>query len=158
MRRRSSAYVALFAVWSHNHLQRHLPHPETLSSIVLRWRYSLSAHESVWFTGYSRHNRGAAMKKFLLGSVALAAMFAWPAMAADMPVAPPPPPVVYYDWTGAYIGFNAGGVWSDIERRFPNPLTGTDLRSPPALAKASTASTLERSGNGVHGFWAPKRL
>ena len=60
------------------------------------------------------------MKKFLLGSVGLAAMLAGPAMAADMPVAPPPPPVVYYDWTGAYIGFNAGGVWYDVDRTFPN--------------------------------------
>ena len=49
------------------------------------------------------------MKKFLLGSVGLAAMLAGPAMAADMPIkAPPPPPVAYYDWSGAYIGFNAG--------------------------------------------------
>ena len=52
---------------------------------------------------------GLVMKKFLLASVAFAAI-AGPAMAADMPVAPPPPPVVYYDWTGAYIGFNAGST------------------------------------------------
>ena len=58
------------------------------------------------------------MKKFLLGSVGLAAMLAGPAMAADMPVAPPPPPVVYYDWSGAYIGFNAGGVWNETNRNF----------------------------------------
>jgi hypothetical protein len=32
-------------------------------------------------------------------------------MAADMRVAPPPPPVVYYDWSGAYVGGNIGGVW-----------------------------------------------
>ena len=55
---------------------------------------------------------GVAMKKFLLGSVGLVAMLAGPAaMAADMPIkAPPPPPVAYYDWTGAYIGFNAGST------------------------------------------------
>jgi outer membrane immunogenic protein len=62
------------------------------------------------------------MKKFLLGSVGLAAMLAGPAMAADMRLPPPPPPVVYYDWTGAYIGFNAGSVWSQIDQTFPNPL------------------------------------
>jgi outer membrane immunogenic protein len=51
------------------------------------------------------------MKKFLLGSVGLTAMLAGPAMAADMPIkAPPPPPVVYYDWSGAYIGFNTGSM------------------------------------------------
>jgi outer membrane immunogenic protein len=72
------------------------------------------------------------MKKFLLGSVGLAAMLAGPAMAADMRVAPPPPPpVAYYDWTGAYIGFNAGGVWNEINRNFlvggaVNPNFGTN--------------------------------
>ena len=57
-------------------------------------------------------NWGVAMKKFLLGSVALAAMIAGPAaMAADLrPPAPPPPPVAYYNWSGAYIGFNVGGI------------------------------------------------
>ena len=72
------------------------------------------------------------MKKFLLGSVGLAAMLAGPAMAADMPIkAPPPPPVAYYDWSGAYIGFNAGGVWNEVNRTFKvggavNPNFGTN--------------------------------
>jgi outer membrane immunogenic protein len=66
------------------------------------------------------------MKKFLLGSVGLAVLIAGPAMAADMPVAPPPPPVVYYDWTGAYIGFNAGSVWSDIDRTYRLGAAGRD--------------------------------
>ena len=60
------------------------------------------------------------MKKWL-GSVALAAMIAGPAMAADMKVkakAPPPPPV--YDWSGAYVGFNVGGVWTEVDRFYPN--------------------------------------
>src|SRR3954468_2779259 len=71
------------------------------------------------------------MKKFLLGSVGLAAMLAGPAMAADMPIkAPPPPRVAYYNWSGAYIGFNAGGVWNDIDGTFAvggrvNPNFGT---------------------------------
>jgi hypothetical protein len=34
------------------------------------------------------------MKKFLLGSVGLAAMLAGPAMAADMRITPPPPQMV----------------------------------------------------------------
>ena len=68
------------------------------------------------------------MKKFLLASVAFAAI-AGPAIAADMPVAPPPPPVVYYDWTGAYIGFNAGGVWYDQTRHFPNSPSGASFKT-----------------------------
>jgi len=54
------------------------------------------------------------MKKFLLGTLGLVAMVA-PAFAADLPArtytkAPPPmvPPTPIYDWTGFYIGGNAG--------------------------------------------------
>src|SRR6476620_7093947 len=52
------------------------------------------------------------MKKFLLGTVAVALVgMAAPALAADMPYkAPPPAPYVspIYDWTGFYIGGNGG--------------------------------------------------
>jgi outer membrane immunogenic protein len=48
------------------------------------------------------------MKKFLLGSVALAAVIAGPAMAADMPLKAPPP-IVVYTWTGCYVGAHVGG-------------------------------------------------
>ena len=55
------------------------------------------------------------MNKLMLGSAALAAMLAGPAIAADMAVkAPPmapPPPVPVYNWTGFYVGANGGGGW-----------------------------------------------
>ena len=60
------------------------------------------------------------MKKLVLGS-AIAAMIAGPALAADMPVKAPPPPPVLYDWSGVYVGFNAGGMWYDVDRHFVNP-------------------------------------
>jgi len=61
------------------------------------------------------------MNKLFLGSIALAAMIAGPAMAADMPVKyKAPPPVVVYDWSGAYIGFSIGGVWTEVTRTYPN--------------------------------------
>jgi outer membrane immunogenic protein len=69
------------------------------------------------------------MKKFLLGSVGLAAMIAGPAMAADMRLPPAPTPVVYYDWTGAYIGFNAGGVWDQVDRTFLNGTANPNFRT-----------------------------
>jgi outer membrane immunogenic protein len=55
-----------------------------------------------------------AMKKFLLAAVGLFAIGVAPAMAADLPVkaytkAPLAPE---YDWSGFYIGVNAGGGWS----------------------------------------------
>jgi hypothetical protein len=51
---------------------------------------------------------GLVMKKFLLGSVGLAAMIAGPAMAADMPLKAPPP-VAIFSWTGCYVGAHVGG-------------------------------------------------
>src|SRR5271169_4454581 len=55
------------------------------------------------------------MKKILLSALGLVAIAA-PAIAADLPArtyrAPPPVPVVVYDWTGFYIGGNAGYGWS----------------------------------------------
>jgi outer membrane immunogenic protein len=82
------------------------------------------------------------MKKFLLGSVGLAAMLAGPAMAADIRVPPPPPPVVYYDWSGAYIGGNVGGVWSNIDRTFPNVVAGP------------TGNFSTNDSDGIFGFHA----
>jgi outer membrane immunogenic protein len=64
----------------------------------------------------------ASMKKVLLATVALTALVAARAMAADMgrPVyrAPPPAPVypVYgFSWTGCYIGGHIGGLWAHKE-------------------------------------------
>ena len=96
------------------------------------------------------------MKKFFLGSVALAAMFAGPAMAADIRVPPPPPPVVYYDWTGAYIGFNAGGVWHEVDRQFHAPFAGFPPPAgglgpaPPGGLNGFTTS----DSDGIYGFHA----
>ena len=85
------------------------------------------------------------MKKFLLGSVALAALSA-PAIAADMrvPVRRAPPPAPVFNWTGCYIGFNAGTTWGRAEAHstaasvvpLPSPtLPGTTISalSPPTL-------------------------
>ena len=70
----------------------------------------------------STTGRGTVMKKFLIGGIALAAMAAAPAMAADMPVkAALQQPVAYYDWSGAYLGFNAGGAWYDVTHVFTTP-------------------------------------
>ena len=56
------------------------------------------------------------MHKMLFGSVALAAMLAGPAMAADMavPRAVAAPP----SWTGFYVGGNIGGVWGNTDPGF----------------------------------------
>jgi len=59
------------------------------------------------------------MKKFILGSVALA-MIAGHAMAADMLLkAPPPAPV--YGWTGFYVGINGGYSWGHAANTYTIP-------------------------------------
>jgi outer membrane immunogenic protein len=76
-------------------------------------------------------NKGVAlMKRFLLASVALTALAASSAMAADLgrPVykgaPPPPPPPLLWSWTGCYIGVHAGGLWVDktVHDREPTSL------------------------------------
>ena len=64
------------------------------------------------------------MKKFLLGSAALASLIAAPAMAADLPVKyRPPPPVYVFSWTGCYVGGNIGGLW--VNKDVTGPFGGT---------------------------------
>lgn len=49
------------------------------------------------------------MKSFLLRTVAVSALMTSPAVAADMALkAPRAPAAVIYDWTGPYVGLNAG--------------------------------------------------
>jgi outer membrane immunogenic protein len=58
------------------------------------------------------------MRNLLLGTVAVVALIAGPASAADLAVkaAPvykaPPPVVTYYSWTGCYVGGHVGGLWA----------------------------------------------
>ena len=50
------------------------------------------------------------MKKYLLTSVALTTVLGGTAMAADLALkAPPPPPCTACNWSGFYLGVNAGG-------------------------------------------------
>lgn len=52
------------------------------------------------------------MKKLILGSLAISALFAASAANAQ----PPPPPI--FTWTGFYVGLNAGAGWADADTSF----------------------------------------
>jgi outer membrane immunogenic protein len=71
------------------------------------------------------------MKKTFLATVALSALLAAPAMAADLAVKAPlykaPPPVYVYSWTGCYVGGNAGGLWARKEWFNRDPFNGAPL-------------------------------
>jgi outer membrane immunogenic protein len=75
--------------------------------------------------------------------LALAAMIAGPAVAADMPVKAPPP-VAYYDWSGAYLGLNIGGVWADVNRFYPNF----------ALVRLQPQTFTSHNNDVIYGFHA----
>jgi outer membrane immunogenic protein len=60
---------------------------------------------------------GFQMNKVLFGSVALAAMLAGPAVAADMGV-PRAAVAPAASWTGFYVGGNIGGVWGNTDPGF----------------------------------------
>lgn len=73
------------------------------------------------------------MKKILLASIAAIALTA-PAAAADLPAraykAPPPVVAPIYNWTGFYIGANAGYAWGNGDTSYdplPNPVAFINL-------------------------------
>ena len=59
--------------------------------------------------------QGAIMRRLLIGGIALVALAAGSAMAADMPVKAPiykaPPAIVPYNWSGFYVSANVGYGW-----------------------------------------------
>lgn len=100
--------------------------------------------------------------KSLIIPAAAAALFAAPAMAADLPVGPPvvAAPLVY-SWSGFYVGGNVGAAWQHA--RFSSTLTGCNLANcgillphigfNPAIAAAGTGSNTKVgfSGGGQIG-------
>jgi outer membrane immunogenic protein len=72
------------------------------------------------------------MKKLATYVVAGVALIGAPAFAADMPVkAPPPAPAPVYNWTGWYVGLNAGASFGRTKTDFnEGPVT---VRNPPSL-------------------------
>src|SRR5262249_33568847 len=87
---------------------------------------------------YSILERGVQMKKLFLGSVALVALGATAAFAAERPVpayAPPPPPAPAYTWTGCYIGGSAGwGSGTSNHTTVGNSVLTSTLGVPTAIS------------------------
>jgi outer membrane immunogenic protein len=94
------------------------------------------------------------MKKYLLTSVALTAMLGGSAMAADMPLkAPPPPPCTACNWTGFYLGVNAGGGFghdpsNDAISLFP---PGTLAAVAPGVINPISNTSYSQSPTGALG-------
>jgi outer membrane immunogenic protein len=95
---------------------------------------------------------GFIMKRFLFGSMALVALgMSAPAMAADMPVkVKAPPPVVYYDWSGLYVGFSIGWSEARVDRGYFNGLTCAGL---PCDFRTTNSDLVYDVHFGVQGHW-----
>jgi len=89
------------------------------------------------------------MKKLVFVCVAVAMMISGRALGADVAVKAPPvvktsPVGTTYDWSGAYIGLNIGGVWADPRRYYPNL---------PDVGIPATTFTSHRT-DGIYGLHA----
>src|SRR5690242_6463841 len=60
----------------------------------------------------------AIMNKIAVSAAAITTLFATHALAADMPVKAAPPAPAAYNWTGWYIGVNAGASFGNVKTDF----------------------------------------
>jgi outer membrane immunogenic protein len=95
------------------------------------------------------------MRKTFIATIALAAMWSVPAMAADMPVkAPPSPPEPVQTWTGFYVGGSVGMIWDRIYGRFvrfPVPIWTTSQSTATIDAHVGVQYQLGNVVLGVEG-------
>ncbi len=97
----------------------------------------------------------AVMRQLFLGSIALVALAGSQALAADVPVKAPaykaPPPIVVHDWTGCYVGGNAGWIGGgDRLSNYPGPTAAAFFPMTSAQVAASTNSVTP-NGSGLTG-------
>jgi outer membrane immunogenic protein len=92
------------------------------------------------------------MKFRLLASIAITAIMAGSAFAADMPLKAAPAPYLTYDWSGIYIGGVIGGQWSRIETSAFDPTFGL-FGIPGGLLGSPGAQTFDTNSfiGGVEG-------
>ena len=100
------------------------------------------------------------MRKLLLGAIAVGALSAGPALAADIAPAPPPaptytkapPPPPLFTWTGFYVGANVGGHWDNDDLTFAADPIGWGAAAAAELDSRAAVS-LQPSGviGGIQG-------
>jgi outer membrane immunogenic protein len=101
------------------------------------------------------------MKNFFAALTTVVAVVTGPALAADMNVKPMPvkAPMMpaAYNWTGFYIGVNAGGAWANFDPTTSTVFSPTGyfaLSSVPAIAAAGlqTSNPSGFTGGGQAGY------
>jgi outer membrane immunogenic protein len=85
------------------------------------------------------------MKK-LATAIAAIALIGTPAFAQ----APPPPPAPVYNWTGWYVGVNAGASFGNVKTDFNAPTTVAGTFTVSGVGSASGTSTFDIAGNNTN--------
>jgi outer membrane immunogenic protein len=93
------------------------------------------------------------MTRIASGLIASLALFATPALSADLPVKASAPPLSLYNWTGCFAGINGGGARSDNAWQ---PLAGTVLATtgPSGFAAGGQIGCDYQTGSLVVGIEA----
>ncbi len=120
---------------------------------------------------------GRVVRKLFVAGVAVAALFAAPAMAGDLPINAPlyaplysAPPIIALSWTGCYLGGHIGGSFIDkkfsqyVDTAVPSTFgaptsfalsdSSTDLNSTGFLAGGQVGCNFQFAANWVIGFEA----
>jgi outer membrane immunogenic protein len=94
------------------------------------------------------------MKRILLAGLGLVALAASPVLAADRPIpykAPPPDPI--FNWTGFYVGLNAGYSWGETRINYDLAPLATTLH-PSSFIGGGQVGFNWQMGNIVWGLEA----
>jgi outer membrane immunogenic protein len=91
------------------------------------------------------------MKKRFVAGVAVAALVAAPAMAAELPIYAPlysaPPPVLAFSWTSCYLGGHIGGSWVDKKfGQFVDTAVPSTFGAPTSFAISDISTDLGSTG------------
>jgi outer membrane immunogenic protein len=92
------------------------------------------------------------MKKLLIAAAVVAAQIGRPASAADMPIKEPVAPASAYNWTGFYIGGNAGYGWGTADHNWNLTLNSDPFFGLPP--SGMTGSNTNRLSGPFAGFQA----
>jgi outer membrane immunogenic protein len=95
------------------------------------------------------------VRKLFVTGVAVAALFAAPAMAGDLPINAPPyaplysaPPIIALSWTGCYLGGHIGGSFVDTKfsGQFVDTAVPIALGAPTSFAISDSSTDLTPTG------------
>jgi outer membrane immunogenic protein len=118
-------------------------------------RVQYVAANPIWEKSKGREGMEGIMKHVFIAGVAITAIIAGSAFAADMPLkAPPPPPPPLCLWCGFYIGVNAGYEFNSNQNVYTTARTSYayPLAFGPNLAAAETTAANFNAGAGKNGF------